>query len=135
MYGYSEGVRCGNVHGLRRLVACPLPRLALGVGHPVGVIPAAHARHEVDGGSTRDAGEGAVHRERGQRRAFLGTSRARRLARRKLAQGNKLRTLSHCHLSPRKEDVQLHALRRARRARPLLRRRARRACPTGPWGP
>lgn len=69
MYGYSEGVRCGNVHGLRRLVACPLPRLALGVGHPVGVIPAAHARHEVDGGSTRDAGEGAVHRERGQRRA------------------------------------------------------------------
>ena len=79
MYGYSEGVRCGNVHGLRRSVACPLPRLALGVGHPVGVIPAAHARHEVDGGSTRDAGEGAVHRERGQRRAFLGTEFGRRL--------------------------------------------------------
>ena len=52
MYGYSEGVRCGNVHGLHRLVACPLPRLALGVSHPVGVIPVAHARHEVDGGST-----------------------------------------------------------------------------------
>ena len=34
-----------------------------------------------------------------------------------------------------RDSLHLHPLRRARRAHPLLRRRARRACPTGLWGP
>jgi hypothetical protein len=46
-----------------------------------------------------------------------------------------MRVAAQRQVSRDRDSLQLHPLRHARRARPLWRRRARRACPTRLWGP